>query len=81
MPNFKPKTKKKIKVSKKNNVTLDSKHTEQINKFERYKSVEIPKLKKEIQTLKKELKKVEQDIEKSMDIKDLIKQKKSLSKN
>ena len=31
MPNFKPKSKKKIKVSSKNTLTLDNKHTEKIN--------------------------------------------------
>ena len=80
MPNFKPKTKKKIKISKKNNVTLDSKHREQINKFEKYKTIKIPKLKKEIQTLKKELNNSNNNIEKNMDIKDQIKQKKTTIK-
>ena len=75
MPNFKPKTKKKIKMSKKGNVTLDSKHTEQINKFEKYKKEEIPRLKREIQTLKKELNEIN-NIERNMEIKDQIKQKK-----
>ena len=76
MPNFKPKTKKKIKYSKKKNVTLDSKHTEQINKFKNYKEKLIPKFKDEIISLKN-LKKNEDNIEKILQYNDKIKTKKS----
>ena len=76
MPNFKPKSKKKIKVSKKKNETLDSKHTEQINKFEKYKNVIIPKLKNEINILKKKKKNENNTLEINMDIGDQIKKKK-----
>ena len=51
MPSFKPKSSKIIKVSQKNITTLDSKHKEFLNEFEKYDNVELPKLlnyKKEI---------------------------------
>ena len=63
MPNFKPKSKKKINVPKKKNITLDSKHKELVSKFENYKDVQIPTLKKEIKILKSKIKE-ETDIEK-----------------
>ena len=34
MPNFKPKAKKKLKVSDKASVTLDSKHSEKMHEFQ-----------------------------------------------
>jgi len=76
MPNFKPKSKKKIKVSKKKNETLDSKHTEQIKKFEKYKNITIPMLKNEINILKKNLKNKNNTLEANMEMSDQIKIKK-----
>ena len=73
MPNFKPKSKKKIKFSKKTNTTLDSKHTEQINKFEKYKTKVIPDLKKELKVLKLNLSS-EKNIEQKMIFQDKIKE-------
>jgi hypothetical protein len=73
MPNFKPKSKKKIKFSKKSNITLDSKHTEQINKFQKYKTEIIPKLKNELKILKDNLTK-ETTIEIKMTSQDKIKE-------
>ena len=45
MPSFKPKTVKKIKISRKNSTTLDGTHTEFINTFSKDKYNTIPKLK------------------------------------
>ena len=75
MPNFKPKSKKKINVPKKKNITLDSKHKELVSKFENYKNVLIPNLKNEIKILKLNIK-TETDIEKKMENQDLLKKKK-----
>ena len=75
MPNFKPKSKKKINVPKKKNITLDSKHKELVSKFENYKNVLIPKLKYEIKTLKSNIQN-EEDIEKKMEYEDILKKKK-----
>ena len=36
MPSFKPKASKKIKINKKSIVTLDSKHDEKMEEFNRY---------------------------------------------
>ena len=44
MPNFKPKAKKKIKVSKKSTITLDSKHNEKMLEFHNIKETIIPEL-------------------------------------
>jgi len=55
MPNFKPKTSKKIKFNKKQSVTLDAKHREILNDFNTEKTDTIPSLKNEIFQLKKKL--------------------------
>lgn len=47
MPSFKPKTVKKIKVNKKNSTTLDGKHKEFVNEFNKDENDKIPRLKKE----------------------------------
>ena len=47
MPSFKPKTTKKIKVSKKNSTTLDGKHKEFVNEFNKDEQDKMPKLKAE----------------------------------
>ena len=46
MPNFKPKANKKIKVNKRAQITLDNKHTEMMNKFEKIKGKDIPEINK-----------------------------------
>ena len=55
MPNFKPKTIKKIIVSKKQTVTLDGKHTEIIDDINKQIKEELPKLKKKLLEKKKKL--------------------------
>ena len=45
MPNFKPKTNKKIIVSEKDTITLDNKHQEITDTFQNENEVMIPKLK------------------------------------
>ena len=47
MPSFKPKTTKKIKINRKNSTTLDGKHKEFVNEFNKDENDNIPKLKKE----------------------------------
>jgi len=55
MPSFKPKTNKKIRISKKYTTTLDGKHKEFINEFAKNDNENIPTLKKERSLLKKQL--------------------------
>ena len=55
MLSFKPKNTKKIKVSGKNSTTLDGKHREFINNFNKEEQVTIPKLKSERQLLREKL--------------------------
>ena len=55
MPNFKPKTIKKILVNKKQTVTLDGKHTEIIQDINKQIKEELPKLKKKLLEKKKKL--------------------------
>ena len=52
MPSFKPKTTKKIKVNKKTSTTLDGKHKEFINEFNKDENDKIPRLKKEKNEIK-----------------------------
>jgi hypothetical protein len=71
MPSFKPKTNKKIKVSKRNATTLDGKHNEFITEFINDEYEQIPNLKKE----KKELKQLLENttnIDSKMEINDRI---------
>jgi hypothetical protein len=76
MLSFKPKTTKKIKVSKKNSTTLDGKHKEFINDFNRDEKDVIPKLKSERAALKEKLQindeSHELNIEQIMECKDRI---------
>ena len=51
MPNFKPKTEKKIKYVKNTKLTLDNKHKEKMLEFKNIKSNIIPNLKKKINTI------------------------------
>ena len=55
MLSFKPKTIKKFKISKKNSTTLDGKHREFINNFNKDEQDIIPKLKNEKYELKERL--------------------------
>jgi len=75
MPSFKPKANKKIKVCKKYSTTLDGKHKEFINEFNKDDFDTIPKLKEERYSLKKQLE-IENNllIEQKMEIKDRIKE-------
>ena len=76
MPSFKPKTTKKIKVNKKSIVTLDGKHNEFINEFNKDEQDKIPKLKNERREILNELKENEEtqnlSIEQVLDLKDRI---------
>jgi hypothetical protein len=76
MLSFKPKTIKKFKISKKNSTTLDGKHREFINNFNKDEQDIIPKLKNEKYELKERLKENEttnqMNIEQIMDCKDRI---------
>jgi hypothetical protein len=76
MPSFKPKTSKKIKVNKKNSITIDNKHNEIMNDFSKDEQDVIPSLKEEREKLKKELllKGDSLNIEQKLDIKDRLKE-------
>ena len=76
MPNFKPKSKKKIRKFSKKNITLDNKHKEIIKEFENNKNVIIPKLLIDIKSIKKNMKNEKMKIEKKMDLQDLLNNKK-----
>tara|TARA_B100001250_G_C19706420_1_gene747156 strand:- start:23 stop:1135 length:1113 start_codon:yes stop_codon:yes gene_type:complete len=69
MPNFKPKTKKKIKGSSKKSLTLDNKHTEKMIEFDNNKNIEIPKLKEKIKEIK-DILKTNIVLEKKLDLQD-----------
>ena len=71
MPNFKPKANKKIKVNKKSNITLDSKHNKKMAEFNNIQTREIPNLQKKKKQLKKRLKE-NLSIEDRLDIEDQI---------
>jgi hypothetical protein len=75
MPSFKPKANKKIKVCKKYSTTLDGKHKEFVNEFNKYEFETIPILKEERYNLKKQLEfETNLIIEQKMEIKDRIKE-------
>jgi hypothetical protein len=73
MPSFKPKPSKKIKYNKKSSITLDTKHKEFLNEFNKDERSLLPNLKLERKNL---LKKIEDKIyfEECLDIKDRIKE-------
>jgi len=73
MPNFKPKSKKKIKFSTNYITTLDFKHQAKMAEFADIKINKIPKLKQKKKNLKKKLIKMN-NIEKKMLITDEIKE-------
>ena len=74
MPNFKPKSNKKFKFNKKSAVTLDIKHKEFINEFDKDENDRIPEFKYERQELKKQLTNPEISVEQRLDIEDKIRQ-------
>ena len=80
MPNFKPKTNKKIVLDNKNTVTLDNKHNELLKKFDANEKELIPEYKNKILNLKNRLKTENLNISEKLDIKDEIKEYKSLIK-
>lgn len=78
MPSFKPKTVKKIKVNKKNSTTLDGKHKEFVNEFNKDENDRIPKLKHEKALIKAILEKEKQkgtEPEKETEIQDNTEEK------
>jgi len=72
MPSFKPKSIKKIKYNRKASVTLDTKHNEFLNEFNKDKEDRLPELKYDIKSLKKQIKYSNLTIEQQLDIKDKI---------
>jgi hypothetical protein len=74
MPSFKPKSNKKIKFNKKSAVTLDIKHKEFINEFDKDENDRIPELKYQRQELKKQLINLDISVEQRLDIEDQIEQ-------
>ena len=75
MPSFKPKSAKKMRVCKKYTTTLDGKHKEFINEFDKNEFDTIPKLKQEKGLLNQQLEHLDKsNIEQIMDAKDRIKE-------
>jgi hypothetical protein len=75
MPSFKPKATKKIKVSKKYTTTLDSKHRDFIEEFDKDEIDVMPKLKEEKAVLKEKLQNDPNiQIDEIMEIRDRIKE-------
>ena len=82
MPNFKPKSNKKIKFNKKTSITLDTKHKEFLNEFTKDEQNKIPELKEEIEDLKLKLFNEQDDlsVEQRLDIEDRINEVSNLIK-
>jgi len=74
MPSFKPKTNKKIIYNKKNAITLDSKHKEFLNEFNKDERDRIPELEIEKHNLKEKMKDSTIAIEALLEFKDRIKE-------
>jgi len=74
MPNFKPKSNKKIKFNKKSSITLDIKHKEFLNEFTKDENDRIPDFKIERRELKNRLKEEYEDlsVEQRLDLEDKI---------
>ena len=72
MPSFKPKSAKKIKYNKKTAITLDIKHKEFLNEFNKDDEYRIPNLKLERLVYKNQLKNQNLTIEQRLDIEDKI---------
>lgn len=76
MPNFKPKTNKKIEVSYKSSITLDGKHNDMLKAISSDEKIEYPILLEKIKTLEDCLNKDCVSIDEKMDIEDKIKETK-----
>ena len=72
MPSFKPKSAKKIKINKKNTITLDGKHREFLNEFATDECDKIPELKQEKKMLKERLLLEITTLEDTLDIQDKL---------
>jgi len=72
MPSFKPKSAKKIKYNKKTSITIDTKHNEFLNEFNKDTENKIPNLKFEIKNMKIQLNDMNLTIEQKLDIQDKI---------
>jgi len=72
MPSFKPKNTKQIKITKKNAITIDGKHREFLNEFDKDEKEEIPKLIEKKELLKKNLEKSNYSLEEKLDMADQI---------
>ena len=72
MPNFKPKTTKKIIVNQKDTITLDTKHNEIIEGFKKENDELIPKLRKKKRQLNRKVKDTNITLENKLDINDEI---------
>ena len=72
MPSFKPKTTKKINVDQRDTITLDSKHNEFLEKFQRAEDDDIPKLKAKKKELQQILRTQALTLDKRLEIKDQI---------
>ena len=72
MTNFKPKSKKKIKIKENSIVTVDNKHQEMMNKFENNEKNIIPQLTKNIKLLKKKIKNKEISLNEKFKLQDSI---------
>ena len=80
MPNFKPKSKKKIKMNENSTITLDNKHNEKMDTFYEIDTKILPNLKREKKKLKNKYKK-EVDLEKKLEIKNKLREIKDEIKN
>ena len=74
MPSFKPKTSKNIKFNKKNAITLDNKHREFLNEFNKDENNRIPELIVEKNKIKKDLEDDNITIEEKLELSDKIKE-------
>ena len=81
MPNFKPKAKKKIKVTKNATVTVDNKHQEKMDEFKNLEENVIPSLKIKEKELKRKLKYEDLNLEEQLESKDELKIIKKQIKN
>ena len=81
MPNFKPKTNKKIISDSKSLITLDNKHNELLNKFNKNETELIPQYKQKIMDIKNRLRSEKLNISDQLDLKDEIIEKSLIEKN
>ena len=72
MPNFKPKSNKKLMFDKKMSITIDSKHKEFLNEFTKDKIDRIPRLKEEKKHLESKLNANNSTVEENLEFKDKI---------